>query len=143
MKVSDIVRIKGSEVATLDPTDTVSVAVARLAELSFGALVVSSDGSSLEGIISERDIVRSLDRDPNTLGLAVSDLMTAEVVTCSMSDNIADLMALMTGRRIRHLPVVADGELAGLVSIGDVVKGRLAELEEERRHLEDYITTGR
>lgn len=143
MKVSDIVRIKGSEVATLDPSDTVAEAVRKLAELSFGALVVSADGSSLDGILSERDIVRSLDHDPDTLAAPVSALMTTEVVTCSMSDNISDLMELMTGRRIRHLPVVAEGELAGLVSIGDVVKARLAELEDERRHLEDYITTGR
>jgi len=143
MKVSDIVRIKGSEVATLDPSDTVAEAVRKLAELSFGALVVSADGSSLDGILSERDIVRSLNHDPDTLAASVSALMTTEVVTCSMSDNISDLMVLMTGRRIRHLPVVAGGELAGLVSIGDVVKARLAELEDERRHLEDYITTGR
>ncbi len=143
MRVSDIVRNKGSEVATLDPSDTIATAVRKLAELSFGALVVSSDGSHLEGILSERDIVRSLDRDPRTLDAVVSTLMTTEVVSCAMSDNIAELMALMTSRRIRHLPVVTDGELAGLVSIGDVVKARLAELEEERRHLEGYITTGR
>ncbi len=143
MRVSDIVRSKGSDVATLDPADTVATAVRRLAELSFGALVVSTDGIHVEGILSERDVVRCLDHRPNTLDAPVSELMTVDVVTCEMSDDIADLMALMTEQRIRHLPVMVDGELAGLVSIGDVVKGRLAELEEERRYLEDYITTGR
>lgn len=143
MKVSDILRSKGSDVVTLRPSSTVAEAVSRLAELSFGALVVSTDGSTVEGILSERDIVRSLDDDSDTLGSPVSELMTSDVVTCSASDNIADLMALMTARRIRHLPVVSDGVMVGLVSIGDVVKGRLAELEDERKHLEDYITTGR
>ncbi len=143
MRVSDILRSKGTDVVTLSPSATVAEAVSRLAELSFGALVVSADGSAVDGIISERDIVRSLDTDADTLGSAVSELMTSDVVTCSTSDNIADLMALMTSRRIRHLPVVADDKMVGLVSIGDVVKARLAELEDERRHLEDYITTGR
>jgi len=143
MRVSDILRSKGSDVVTLSPSATVAEAVGRLAELSFGALVVSSDGSTVDGILSERDIVRSLGDDSDTLGLAVSELMTTAVVTCSTTDNIADLMALMTTRRIRHLPVVTDGEMVGLVSIGDVVKARLAELEDERKHLEDYITTGR
>jgi len=143
MRVSDILRSKGSDVVTLSPSSTVAEAVSRLAELSFGALVVSTDGSTVEGILSERDIVRSLDDDSDTLRSAVSDLMTTTVVTCSTSDNIADLMALMTTRRIRHLPVVTDGVMVGLVSIGDVVKARLAELEDERKHLEDYITTGR
>jgi len=143
MRVSDILRSKGSDVVTLNPSATVAEAVSRLAELSFGALVVSNDGSTVEGILSERDIVRSLGDDSDTLGLAVSELMTTAVVTCSTTDNIADLMALMTTRRIRHLPVVTDGEMVGLVSIGDVVKARLAELEDERKHLEDYITTGR
>jgi len=143
MKVSDILRSKGSDVVTLSPSSTIAEAVSRLAELSFGALVVSTDGSTVEGILSERDIVRSLNDDSDTLGSPVSELMTSDVVTCSASDNIADLMSLMTTRRIRHLPVVADGVMVGLVSIGDVVKGRLAELEDERKHLEDYITTGR
>jgi len=143
MRVSDILRSKGSDVVTLRPSSTVAEAVSRLAELSFGALVVSTDGSTVQGILSERDIVRSLDDDSDTLGSPVSELMTSDVVTCSASDNIADLMALMTARRIRHLPVVSDGVMVGLVSIGDVVKGRLAELEDERKHLEDYITTGR
>ncbi len=143
MRVSDILRSKGTDVVTLSPSATVAEAVSRLAELSFGALVVSADGSAVDGIISERDIVRSLDTDTDTLGSTVSELMTRDVVTCSTTDNIADLMALMTSRRIRHLPVVADDKMVGLVSIGDVVKARLAELEDERRHLEDYITTGR
>ncbi len=143
MKVSDIVRSKGAEVVTLEPSATVADAVKTLAELSFGALVVSADGKHVDGILSERDIVRSLDREGDTLTTIVTDLMTRDVVSCAMTDDIADLMVLMTDRRIRHLPVLTDGEMVGLVSIGDVVKARLAQLEDERRHLEDYITTGR
>jgi CBS domain-containing protein len=108
-----------------------------------GAVVVSDDGRTLAGIISERDVVRSLDSDgAAVLEHRVAELMTAEVVTCSLNDSIAELMSVMTDRRIRHIPVVENGVLGGLVSIGDVVKGRLQELESERRHLEDYITRG-
>ncbi len=143
MKVSDIVRSKGAEVVTLEPSATVADAVKMLAELSFGALIVSADGTHVDGILSERDIVRSLNREGDTLTTVVTEIMTPDVVSCAMTDDIADLMLLMTDRRIRHLPVLADDEMVGLVSIGDVVKARLSQLEDERRHLEDYITTGR
>ena len=98
---------------------------------------------SADGVLSERDVVRHLHGGADTMSLRVSELMTSEVVTCGEDDTIANLMELMTERRIRHLPVVADDKLVGIVSIGDVVKARLAELENERKHLEDYITTGR
>lgn len=141
MKVSDILRSKGHEVATVAPTATVTEALARLADADVGALVVSTTGESPEGIVSERDIVRHLARSgAGVLDGPVSAIMTADVVTCSPDDTVGDLMARMTERRIRHLPVVTDGRLDGIISIGDVVKVRVRELEEERHHLESYIT---
>jgi CBS domain-containing protein len=143
MRVADIIRVKGEAVGTISPSATIALAVGQLRTLGVGAVVVSADGSTLEGILSERDIVRRLDVDGGqVLDRLVSDLMTVEVVTCGKDDTLAELMTVMTDRRIRHIPVLDDDGLAGLVSIGDVVKGRLAELEDERRHLEDYITRG-
>lgn len=144
MRVNDLLRTKGESVATITPDATVSRAVDELRQHGIGALVVSSDGVTIEGIISERDIVRHLAVD----GAAVVDrpvrtVMTAEVATCHRTDSLGQLMAQMTEQRARHLPVQTDGRLDGLVSIGDVVKGRLAELEAEARHLADYISTGR
>ena len=111
--------------------------------MGVGAVVVSEDGVSLTGILSERDIVRRLDIDgAEVLDRTVADLMTAEVITCRLEDTVAELMAVMTERRIRHIPVVEDERLSGVVSIGDVVKCRLQEVEDERRHLEEYITRG-
>ena len=143
MRVHDIIRAKGDEVATISAGDTVDDAVRMMSEWRVGALVVSDDQSTVDGILSERDIVRHLHGGADTLAKRVGELMTADVVACSTGDTIAELMELMTERRIRHLPVVEDGALAGIVSIGDVVKARLGELEEERRHLESYITSGR
>ena len=143
MRVADIIRLKGDDVGTIAPSSTVSDAVSQLRSLGVGALVVSDDGETVDGILSERDIVRRLDSEGGSvLGQPVADLMTAEVVTCGPDDTLAELMGVMTERRIRHIPVLIDGRLGGVVSIGDVVKGRLRELEEERRHLEDYITRG-
>jgi CBS domain-containing protein len=143
MRVADIIRQKGDGVGTLPPGATIADAVAALRTLGVGAVVVSDDDVTVEGILSERDIVRRLDVDgAEVLDLEVGDLMTTDVVTCGLDATLADLMSVMTDRRIRHIPVVEDGRLGGLVSIGDVVKGRLEELEEERRHLEDYITRG-
>lgn len=143
MRVADIIRLKGDEVGTVSPDASITDAVSQLASLGVGALVVSDDGRSVAGIISERDIVRRLDDEGAVvLERRVADLMTAEVVTCSLQDTLAELMSVMTERRIRHIPVVEEGLLSGVVSIGDVVKGRLQELEDERRHLEDYITRG-
>ena len=106
--------------------------------------MVSSDGSTILGIVSERDVVRSLaERGPVALDATVAQIMTTEVRTCVREDGIGRLMAQMTEHRIRHLPVVENGALRGLVSIGDVVKGRLSELEAETQHLTDYISSGR
>jgi CBS domain-containing protein len=143
MRVADIIRQKGESVGTIAPTASITEAVAQLRSLGVGAVVVSEDGDSLSGILSERDIVRRLDDDGvAVLGRSVAELMTSEVITCGLGDTLAELMVVMTERRIRHIPVVEEDRLAGLVSIGDVVKGRLEELEDERRHLEDYITRG-
>ena len=145
MYVESILAVKGAEVATIGPEASVGEAVATLREHRVGALVVSSDGSHIAGIVSERDIVRRLaDHAEGTLALAVGDVMTREVTTCGAKDTIEKLMWLMTEQRIRHVPVVDDdGVLVGIVSIGDVVKHRLGQLESENKALYEYITQGR
>lgn len=141
MNVQTILSAKGTEVATISPDATLADATEMLRARGFGAVVVSADGASLDGILSERDIVRSLaTRGAATLDLDVRSTMSADVVTCNPNDSIDALMALMTDRRIRHLPVLdAGGALAGMISIGDVVKFRLGELERENDQLHDYI----
>ena len=145
MYVQSILAAKGTEVATIAPDATVRDAVALLNERRVGALVVSADGRSIDGILSERDVVRGLgSRSAAALDLTVADLMTREVTTCGDKDTIEQLMWLMTDQRIRHLPVAgADGALGGIVSIGDVVKFRLGQLESENQALYEYITQGR
>ena len=143
MRVADIIRQKGDTVGSIASTASITDVVSKLRTMGVGAVVVSEDGVTLSGIISERDIVRRLDTDgAAVLDRTVADLMTAEVITCGLEDTIAELMAVMTQRRIRHIPVIEDDRLTGVVSIGDVVKCRLQEVEDERRHLEDYITRG-
>lgn len=140
MLVSDILNKKGSDVVTILRTDTVALAAAILAERGFGVLVISQDGSAIGGIVSERDIVRGLAaRGSELLQDPVSTIMTSDVYTCETSDTVETLMTRMTEKRIRHLPVVKDGGLAGLISIGDVVKARVSQLEEEARHIGNYI----
>ena len=140
MKIADILRRKGNDVATVRPDDTVRSFVDRLAELRIGALVVSSDGERVEGIVSERDVVRGLHASGAALlDRPVSSIMTVDVHTCDPSASVDDLMRLMTDQRIRHVPVVEDGLLVGIVSIGDVVKRRMDELQDERDQLEGYI----
>lgn len=141
MNVQTILSSKGSEVATIAPEATLADASTVLRELGFGALVASGDGASLDGIISERDIVRSLAADgAGALDLTVGSCMSSDVVTCGSGDSIESLMSLMTERRIRHLPVLDDaGTLVGMISIGDVVKFRLVELERENDQLHEYI----
>ncbi|WP_328991927.1 CBS domain-containing protein [Kribbella sp. NBC_01245] len=141
MKINDVLRGKGNEVVTISPEATVSELLALLAEHNVGALVVSADGRSVDGIVSERDIVRLIHRDPDGLRAQVATIMTAEVHTCDPDTHIDDLMRLMTDRRIRHVPVVIDGSLSGIVSIGDVVKTRIGELEFEREQLSKYIAS--
>jgi CBS domain-containing protein len=145
MYVQSILAAKGTDVATIAPDATVRDAVALLNERRVGALVVSADGRSIDGILSERDVVRGLGaRSTAALDLTVADLMTREVTTCGDKDTIEQLMWLMTDQRIRHLPVAdADGALGGIVSIGDVVKFRLGQLESENQALYEYITQGR
>ena len=140
MNVEFILRSKGRNVITIGPDAKVAAAVALLRRHGIGALVVSKDGHSVDGILSERDIVHALaDNGDHVLGLDVVQLMSRRVITCKLSDSIADLMALMTDRRIRHLPVVESGVLAGMISIGDVVKNRLDEVESEATSMREFI----
>lgn len=140
MRVSSVLKTKGSAVATVVRDATVRQAVAELARHEIGALVVSPDGARIEGIVSERDVVRRLQDRPDTLlDAPVWQIMSAAVETCSPDDEIESLMATMTERRFRHVPVVDGGRLVGIVSIGDVVKSRIEELERDRAELVDYI----
>jgi len=142
VQISQLLRRKGPEVATVPREATVAAALALLAERGIGALVVSPDGRVIEGIITERDVVRALpDRGADLLGEPVSAVMTAQVRTCVPTASVHDLARTMTDHRIRHVPVVEDGRMVGIVSIGDVVKARLDELEQERAQLVDYIQT--
>ena len=142
MNVQSIIGSKGTDVATIGQTATLSAAVQALGERRIGALVVSGDGQAIEGIISERDIVRAAATGgTGSLDASVGSVMSTDVVTCTAGDGVDRLMSLMTERRIRHLPVVdAQGHLAGIVSIGDVVKARLTELEHENEQLTQYIS---
>lgn len=142
MQISQLLRRKGSEVATIERDASVRAALALLAEKGIGALVVSSDGRTVEGIVSERDVARGLnDHGAGLLAEPVSTVMTAQVHSCPPGASVHDLARTMTDHRVRHVPVVEDGALIGIVSIGDVVKARLDELEEERKQLVDYIQT--
>ena len=145
MFVQSILAAKGADVATIAPEATVRDAVALLNERKVGALVVSTDGRRIDGILSERDVVRGLGAHAAAaLDLSVSVLMSRDVRTCAYKDTLEQLMWLMTAQRVRHLPVAdADGLLAGIVSIGDVVKHRLGQLESENQALYEYITQGR
>ncbi len=142
MNVQSIIGSKGTSVATIEQVATLADAIGRLGEHGIGALVVSGDGRAIEGIVSERDIVRAAARSgADAFGATVGSVMSTDVITCSLGDGVDRLMGLMTERRIRHLPVVDDrGHLAGIVSIGDVVKARLAELEQENQALSQYIS---
>ena len=141
MNVQSILSNKGTDVATIRSTGSLTDALASLRDHGVGALVVSDDGASIDGIVSERDIVRAVAEDgASTLSRAVSTCMSGDVFTCHPGDTIDALMSLMTSRRIRHLPVVDQNEcLAGIISIGDVVKARLGELERENDQLHEYI----
>jgi CBS domain-containing protein len=140
VRIATLLDAKGTAVATIGPDAAIRDAVRELAEHGIGALVVSSDGKAIVGILSERDIVRGL--HASGMGLLeqrVSDLMSATVTTCEPTDTTDSLMETMTEKRIRHVPVVDGGVLAGIVSIGDVVKTRIGELEKDRKELVDYI----
>ena len=140
MRIRELLRGKGTAVATVPPDATVRDLLATLAEHNIGAVVVSADGATIAGIASERDVVRRLhEHGAGLLGRPVSEIMTAEVRTCDPGAAVDDLRRAMTEHRIRHLPVVEDGRLAGIVSIGDVVKSAIDELESEREYLVGYI----
>ena len=141
MRISEILRNKGKFVATVRPDATVRALLALLSERNIGAVVVSEDdGATISGIVSERDVVRRLhDRGDPVLDDAVSSIMTTGVRTCRLDDTSDDLRPVMIEYRVRHLPVVHDGRLVGIVSIGDVVKAAISELEAEREHLVSYI----
>jgi CBS domain-containing protein len=143
MLIADVLRTKGSFVATVTPDATVADVLEQLADHGVGALVVSTDSAHIDGIVSERDVVRSLHRTgARLLGESVQRIMTADVRTCAPNDKVDDLMVVMTEHRIRHVPVVEGGSLVGIVSIGDVVKTRIGDLEGERNELVAYITRG-
>ena len=141
MRISDVLRVKGTQVVTVPPDTTVRRLLAVLAEHQIGAVVVSRDGTSVDGIASERDIVRALARrGAAVMSEPVTAIYTAEVRTVTPRTPIEEVMRMMTDHRVRHAPVVADGALQGIVSIGDVVKDRIGELETERAALTHYIT---
>lgn len=140
MQVSAVLQTKGSGVHTIRPEATIGAAVERLRELGIGALVVSRNGRTVDGILSERDIVHGLAvHGADLLETAVAESMTARVRTCRRGDLVADVMSDMTTHRIRHVPVVENGALAGMISIGDVVKSRLDEITHEAEALREYI----
>ena len=142
MLISDILRRKGSTVVTISSDAPVSEMLASLTEHNIGALVVV-EGDRTVGIVSERDVVRGLHEvGAQVLEQPVSELMTTEVISCQPTDSVDQIGAEMTERRVRHMPVLAKGELAGIVTIGDVVAARIADLEQTRGQLESYITRG-
>jgi CBS domain-containing protein len=142
MRVADVLRNKGSEVFTVQPGTPVREFLEILVSRRIGACVLSPDGSTVVGMVSERDIATGLAaRGAEILEAPVSDLATALVQTAAMDTTLDELMRMMTDKRIRHVPILVDGALAGLVSIGDVVKHRMDELEAEREHLVNYISS--
>jgi CBS domain-containing protein len=141
MRVKDVLRRKGDVVVTISPKDTVSALLDALAEHKIGALVVVDSEGAVEGIVSERDVVRHLQaRGAGVLEESVSAIMTSPVHTADPETTLDELMVLMTEERIRHVPVIVDDALRGIVSIGDVVKHRIDELQTERDQLTAYIT---
>lgn len=140
MKISDVLNAKGADVVTVPPDAPVTRLLEVLAERHIGAVVVSPTGRDVHGIVSERDVVRHLHTDgPSVLDAPVSSVMTTDVITCSGDEDLEQLARTMTDNRFRHLPVVAGDELRGIVSIGDIVKARIDQLQAERDHLVAYI----
>ncbi len=140
MHIRDILMTKGFDVVVIDPAASVTELVATLRDRNLGAVVVSSDGHTVEGIVTERDVVRQLADGPGFLSAPVSTIMTSVVHTCTLDDSVRSLMETMTNERIRHLPVVDDQrQLGGIVSIGDIVKSHISEVEFERDQLEGYV----
>jgi CBS domain-containing protein len=143
MRIGEVLGSKASkDVLTITPDAGVRDLLALLAEHNIGALIVSGDGSSVDGIVSERDVVRHLHHDGTVINNTVGAIMTTSVETCALDTPLDDLMKIMTDRRIRHVPVVDDGQLVGIVSIGDVVKHRMDQLQFERDQLDSYVHQG-
>ena len=141
MRIHELLRTKGFHVITVRPSATVHEVVQLLKEYNLGAVVVSSDGRAVDGIVTERDVVRRLVDGTDFLTGPVSAIMTSDVRTCTAQDSVRSLMTTMTEQRIRHLPVVDDnGRLTGIVSIGDAVKAHITEIEFERDQLEGYVS---
>ncbi len=140
MNIGEILRSKGSTVVVINPSATVHDLIAVLHEHNLGAVVVSEDGKTVAGIVSERDIIHRLATGSGVVSAPVESIMTTDVHTCEPSADVRALAALMTEHRIRHVPVVVDGVLRGIVSIGDVVKSRLDQLQFERDQLEGYVS---
>jgi CBS domain-containing protein len=142
MRIADVLRNKGAAVATISPGAPVRELLAVLAEKNIGAMVVVG-AEGVVGIVSERDVVRQLHaRGPDVLSGPISQIMTKAVATCTKSDTVDSISALMTNSRVRHVPVLDGATLIGIVSIGDVVKTRMEELEAEQEQLQSYITQG-
>ena len=142
MRVSDLLAVKGREVATISQERCVEDAIAMLKSHGIGALVVTGPTPPLTGILSERDVVRALaEHGSSVLQSPVAELMSSEVTVCDEETTVTELMGIMTGRRIRHVPVIDGERLVGMVSIGDVVKARLDELEHEKKELLDYVSS--
>ena len=140
MRIRDVVAAKSEQkVITVSPSATVRDLLGLLAEHNVGALVVSGDQASVDGIVSERDVVRRLHEDTGLLQATVESIMTTDVRTCTPDDRLDDLMSLMTERRIRHVPVCEGDQLVGIVSIGDVVKHKIDALQFERDQLDSYV----
>ncbi len=140
MRISEVVAGKASQnIVTISPDATVRELVALLATHNIGAAVVSSDGTSVAGIVSERDVVRRLNGNDAALSAAVSEIMTADVQTCEPSSSLDEVRSIMTEGRFRHLPVVDGGRLVGVVSIGDIVKNHIDQVEFERDQLDSYL----
>ena len=140
MKINDVVNAKSvQQIVTIAPDATVRELVALLGQHNIGAVIVSSDGSALDGIVSERDVVRSLKDDAEILSAPVQQIMTADVFTCESANDLDDVLGVMTEHRVRHIPVTTDGRLTGVVSIGDLVKSKIDQLQYERDQLDTYL----
>ena len=142
MRIANVLRAKGSVVATVPPDVPVAVLLAEMAEHRVGAVVVVDDGTVM-GMVWERDLVRLLhERGPLLVHTPVSEIMNVDVISCAPADDVVGILRIMTDRRIRHLPVLVDGNLRGVVSMGDLVKARIDELETDRAYLQSYISAG-
>ena len=140
MRIGDVLRAKPShDVVTIGPEAGVRELIAQLADHNVGALIVSSDGTTVDGIVSERDVVRHLHHDGTVINNTVAAIMTAVVETCDEDTHVDELMKVMTERRVRHVPVVHEGRLVGIISIGDVVKHHIDQLQFERDQLDEYV----